>query len=369
MNLIGDDDDFIDNLATSFGFKLAHMDTVNRFLDKLTGEQLEVVLKEIVSTLIAKKIVKSNHNLSNSHLVCVDGSGDGPASENDEGTTCKVSKNDKVSYSRSLLLASIVTESGFSIPIACEWIITEDGMKKQDCELNAFKRLSKKIKSFFPRLPICLLLDALYANAPVFDVCRQYDWQFVCSLKDNLVSLTRQAQLEFEYDDKQLSEKSYWLEVDGRQLERNVSWISDLEYTSHILTLITTTELDSKGKTLKFSYVTNICPTQTNFKSFVSAIRCRWNIEDTFNTLKNRGFAGLHKYARKSFSAYKNWRLIMLIAMVIEQLVVMSKQIAKIFDRANDTFTNLWKAMIVCLSDSQTAMIKINPRMKITYYR
>jgi hypothetical protein len=38
---------------------------------------------------------------------------------------------------------------------------------KQDCELKAFHRLAKRLNTAFPRLPITLLLDGLYANGPV----------------------------------------------------------------------------------------------------------------------------------------------------------------------------------------------------------
>ena len=44
---------------------------------------------------------------------------------------------------------------------------------KQDCELKAFYRLAKRLKRF-PRLPICLLLDGLFAGGPTFALCEIY---------------------------------------------------------------------------------------------------------------------------------------------------------------------------------------------------
>ena len=43
---------------------------------------------------------------------------------------------------------------------------------KQDCETKAFTRLAGRIKKRFPRLPILLLADSLYASKPVMDLCR-----------------------------------------------------------------------------------------------------------------------------------------------------------------------------------------------------
>lgn len=51
--------------------------------------------------------------------------------------------------------------------------------RKQDCETKAFQRLAGKIKKAFPRLPIILLADSLYASEPVMDICRDNEWEFL----------------------------------------------------------------------------------------------------------------------------------------------------------------------------------------------
>ena len=55
--------------------------------------------------------------------------------------------------------------------------------RKQDCETNAFKRLAVKIKKAFPRLPILLPADSLYASEPVMDTCRDNGWDFIIRYK------------------------------------------------------------------------------------------------------------------------------------------------------------------------------------------
>ncbi len=52
-----------------------------------------------------------------------------------------------------------------------------EGSHKQDSERKAFKRLSMKIKKAFPRLPIILLADSLYASEPVMDICWDNGWE------------------------------------------------------------------------------------------------------------------------------------------------------------------------------------------------
>jgi hypothetical protein len=55
---------------------------------------------------------------------------------------------------------------------------------KQDCELKAFKRLAQRLKKCFSHLPIMLLLDGLYANGPVMELCGKKNWDFMIVLQD-----------------------------------------------------------------------------------------------------------------------------------------------------------------------------------------
>jgi len=65
--------------------------------------------------------------------------------------------------------------------------------KKQDCEIKAFKRLAAKIKRVFPRLPILLLADSLYASEPVMDICRANKWDFIIWYKTGSIpSITQE---------------------------------------------------------------------------------------------------------------------------------------------------------------------------------
>ncbi len=55
---------------------------------------------------------------------------------------------------------------------------------KQDCERKAFKRLAARMKKDFPRLPIILLCDSLYACEPVFDICKNNNWDYIIRYKE-----------------------------------------------------------------------------------------------------------------------------------------------------------------------------------------
>ena len=68
-----------------------------------------------------------------------------------------------------------------------------DEKVKQDCERKAFVRLAKKIKQRFPRLPILLMADSLYATKTVMDVCRECKWEYLIRFKDGIRQMTGAA--------------------------------------------------------------------------------------------------------------------------------------------------------------------------------
>ncbi len=79
-----------------------------------------------------------------------------------------------------VLEAQLTFANGMTIPLCSEFLDYSAGdqeKNKQDCELKAFYRLAERLKEYFPRLPILLLLDGLYANGPVLELCRRYHWQ------------------------------------------------------------------------------------------------------------------------------------------------------------------------------------------------
>lgn len=63
-----------------------------------------------------------------------------------------------------VLEANLVFHNGVSLPLLSEFLNYAEGDPedhKQDCELKAFYRLAARLKAYFPRLPILLLLDGL----------------------------------------------------------------------------------------------------------------------------------------------------------------------------------------------------------------
>ncbi|MBK8753033.1 MAG: hypothetical protein IPL99_16030 [Candidatus Competibacteraceae bacterium] len=52
------------------------------------------------------------------------------------------------------------------LPVFPEAITHQDGETKNDCELNASKRLVKQLREAFPNWPICVVEDSLFGEWP-----------------------------------------------------------------------------------------------------------------------------------------------------------------------------------------------------------
>jgi len=62
-----------------------------------------------------------------------------------------------------------------------------EDVTKQDCELKAFYRLVDRIKQIYPKLPICILGDSIYAAEPVFKICDDYKWKYLIRFKEGRI--------------------------------------------------------------------------------------------------------------------------------------------------------------------------------------
>jgi hypothetical protein len=99
----------------------------------------------------------------------------------------KRTRDKAIWYNHTILVVSFVSPGGFKLPIYVHPIRAEavkdkefssEDVHKQQCELSAFKVVSRIIKDRFPKLKICVLLDSLYANGPVFDICEELKFNY-----------------------------------------------------------------------------------------------------------------------------------------------------------------------------------------------
>jgi hypothetical protein len=97
--------------------------------------------------------------------------------------------------------------------------IAIDGTQK------AFKRLARRLKDAFGHLPIMVLLDGLYPNGPIMELCRKNKWDFMIVLQDKSLKSVRE-----EYEGlKKLETKNYCNTTWGTRRQR-FEWVNGIEY-------------------------------------------------------------------------------------------------------------------------------------------
>lgn len=105
-------------------------------------------------------------------------------------------ENEITKYHRSVLEAKLYFGNNLVCSIATEFIenideynqkkMTEEALK-QDCESKAFERLAEKLKKRFPRLPIIIVADGLYADTKVIKICKGRSWDYLFRYKKKAV--------------------------------------------------------------------------------------------------------------------------------------------------------------------------------------
>lgn len=348
---------FRKNFFKYFGFNLPHADSIDDVLRVLPPEELEELKMQLVGGLIEQKMFRKFRFLGKFHLVAVDATGTATFDHKhcDQCLT-KTSKTGVVTYFHYVLEAKIVTTTGLSISLASEFIENDPDRdyEKQDCEQKAFKRLAKKIKKHFPRLPVCILADGLYPNNTVFDICAKNNWQFIITLKDgNLKSFQTEVGLL-----KVTARKRNVCKADKTtRTTLEYAFLNDIEYSGRYFSWVECNEtiVNIKGAIIsnqRFTYITNVFQDQRNVIETADSGRLRWKIENEgFNSQKNLGYALEHKFSRKSLIAMQNYYQLLQIAHMINQLVERTNEVVNILkEHSKQTIVDLWKKMIAYLT-------------------
>lgn len=300
----------------------ADPDTIGNFLEKLPSEHLEKLPPLLINHLIRIKAL-DDYRFRGYFLMAVDGTGIRTYTERHcEHCLTKKGKDGKTVFYHYVLEAKLVTQNGFAFSVATEFVRNpHEFPTKQDCEYNAFKRLAPKLHAFFPKLSICLLLDALYTNAPIFKICEQYHWKYIITFKEgNLKTFYKEAWKEKQ--ENPANRKT----VETTEVIQHFAWVNHIEYHEFLTNAIFCNEKNERYKTVNdFAWITNFHElNQSNVDKIANeGGRLRWNIEESFNVQKNGGYELEHSYSQDN-NASSNWYFLMQIAHALNQLMCKS---------------------------------------------
>jgi len=235
--------------------------------------------------------------------------------------------NGSTDYFHSVLEAKLVIKEGLALSMASEFI--ENGGQeydKQDCELNAFYRLAPELKRQFPRLPICLLLDSLYANENLLDICLANSWSFYVGFKEGSIPNLYKQMLE-----EMARQPGQVVEGEDDTEEYACRWACNLAYKQHRLhAVLCDTKAKKDGKETRFVYLTDHRPNPERVHEMINnGGRQRGKIEQGFNVQKNCGYELEKAYGCRD-KALKNYYLLVQIVHCLHQLMMHTDVNAKL---------------------------------------
>lgn len=364
-------DDLLENVNEMLGEDYAEpasMDAVFYLLSLMEPEELADVPAKMVESLLNSRVLEK-FRFDGEYLVAIDGT-EIYRSKIPHCDKCLVRKhgNGTVDYFHTVVEAKLVTPQGLTFSLGTEFVENdEEHYSKQDCELKAALRLLARLKSRFPRLAICLLMDSLYANEGILKTCGDCDWSYFVAFKEGSIpTLYEEA---FKAMERHPENSVSVLNQDGK--EEVYRWACNLDYKSQTTHLVTADvpEVVRKSKratieekTTRFVYLTDRRPREANVVTYVNkGGRQRSKIEESFNVQKNGGMNLEHNYGAQG-NAYKNSYHLLQIAHTLLQLMVhsdmMGKLIRKKYEHSNPSMTPAKLNLLVSLFKTALAACK-----------
>ena len=211
-------------------------------------------------------------------------------------------KNGKVSYSHKVLTPVLAApDNSKVIPLEPEFILPQDGAKKQDCELNAAKRWIER-NQHLAQKQIIILGDDLFSREPFCQLLLEKGFHFILVCKtDSHKTLYEWVE---SFEKTQEIESFSMRKWNGRFHERTTyRYINQLPIKNgddvlHVNWVEVTVRHTKTQKILyKNAFITDFQLDRASVPLIVQGGRTRWKVEnENNNVLKTKGYHLEHNY-------------------------------------------------------------------------
>ena len=224
--------------------------------------------------------------------------------------------------------------NNMAVSIASEMIKNEDKRKenekeeemekksfeeiKQDCELNASKRLISKFRKSYPRLPVRIIADSLYPSIGLIDLCEREELEYIFVLKDKKIPNL----LEEFFAIISMPEGNREITEDKEKITLTL-WENEIDYKGKKINVIR--QIIKNKKTEKYSiwmWITNREITKRNVYKIIQCAKLRDYIENQgFKEQKVTSGIDLEHVYSKDIKAIKVIYTIIQITHLIMQII------------------------------------------------
>lgn len=312
------------NLKTIFNVKTIPKDSqMKEVMDKVESSEIEPIFDDYFRVLQRGKHLEPYQFLPGKYLVTIDGT-EYFSSEKVSCSSCLVTnhKNGDVRYHHQIVQATVVhPDCRQVIPLAPESVSNTDGDDKQDCEINAGKRIVVDIRKSHPKLGMIIVGDGLYSKQPFISTLMKEGMSFILVAKPD----DHKIMMEWISEQEQLKEVSHLETRDNKGRRHVYRFLNNIPLNGNEETILINyfeySLIVNEKTTYHNSWVTDIVIDRDNVSHLVKGGRCRWKIEnECFNTLKNQGYHLEHNFGHGKKNLSMNFFLLNLLAFFMHQI-------------------------------------------------
>ena len=347
------------NLETIFGVKDVPSDTQMReILDDADPESLRRLLPKLFEGLRRaglaeqyKTRLPSGKNVGDYLTMPLDGTQyfNSTQIECPDCLTKTDKKSGETHYSHCVVAATLVKAGSHRIfPMDVEEVRNTDGKEKQDCELNAAKRLIVRFREEHPQMKVIIGGDDLYSHEPFVQLLGEQRLHFVLVAKPE----SHKELFDWVEDLDRLGECQKFQSEEGpfckrRFFEYRIARAVPLKAGGKVeVNFVEVWERDRKGKLLYHnSWVTDLDVDQANVAVIVRIGRSRWKIEnEQFNVHKNHGYELEHNYGHGKKNLSMIFYLLNLLAFVTHLILELGDRLYQKC-RKQETLRETWNIL------------------------
>ena len=189
---------------------------------------------------------------------------------------------------------------------------------KQDCELNASKRMLPRFRKIYPRLPVRIIADSLYPSIGLIELCEKENLEYIFVLKDKRIPtlltefLTLVSMLGGNREIKETKEQIIL-----------TLWENNIDYKGKKINVIRQITKDKRTeKYSKWMWITNREITRNNLYKIIYCAKLRDYIENQgFREQKVTSGIDLEHVYSKDIKAIKVIYTIIQITHLILQII------------------------------------------------
>lgn len=302
--------------------QLPHWSTINEFLERLDPEQLEKVIPKLVGRLLRMRSFEDSRIRGKYWQILIDGTQlYNDTNPLDIRCLTKTHRNKEdgsiryIEYYYYVLEAKLVVNNNIVISIATEFVENSGKEEqKQDCELKACYRLMEKLKNNFPRLPICIGADSLYAGEPFFRKCADMKWHYIIRFQKGSI-----PSIDEEYEEIiQLESHAKNGKTEDGKATYVCNYVKGIDYKGIMINVV---KYEQSDKKYPYVFITDLPVNEKNQMKVVEDGRRRWKIENEgFNTQKCHGYGLEHRFS-EDYNGMKNHYYLIQIGHMIAQLM------------------------------------------------